>query len=94
MSFEKSCHVYYKCVITSTILKMPFIYSRLGVVSLRNSVSFHWMRFPYKEIEINPYWLQVTYYPMKLRVENNRLGHAGKFEYFAIEPPVASYEAC
>ena len=29
---------------------------------------------------------------MKLRVKDNALDHAGKFEYFTIEPPVACYE--
>ena len=29
---------------------------------------------------------------MKLRVKDNALDHAGKFEYFTIEPPVTCYE--
>ena len=29
---------------------------------------------------------------MKLRVKDNALDHAGKFEHFTIEPPVACYE--
>ena len=39
---------------------MFFIYSRLGAVSFLEAVSFHWITFPNKEIEINP-WLAASY---------------------------------
>ena len=39
---------------------MYFIYSCIGAVSLGNRVSFQWVRFTNKEIEINS-WLASSY---------------------------------